>query len=324
MSIAAPPTASFAPLPRPLTTDGQDRRVGVEIEFAGLTEAEVARLAMVGLGGRIAAEDAHAVTVENTAIGTIEIELDTALKAWGGNRLVDAGLDAARALVPVEIVTEPLDWPGLERLDAFRDTLREAGALGTHDGALLGFGVHFNITVTGVDDAFTARTILAFGLIEHWLRRAMPIDATRRVMPFVDTWPAAFVDTLAQSAPAPAMPAIRRAYARHCNSRNFALDLLPLFKLAEGRAFADRFPGQDNTKARPAFHYRLPDSRIDEADWSLAREWRRWHVVEALADEPALLTKLAHDYLDRDAPFFGEREAWADHVGDRLAAAGLA
>lgn len=41
-------------------------------------------------------------------------------------------------------------------------------------------------------------------------------------------------------------------------------------------------------KARPAYHYRLPNCLIDEPDWRLAREWNTWVAVERLAaDAPA-------------------------------------
>ena len=323
MSPTAPDTV-FAPLPRMRTADGHDRRVGVEIEFAGLTEKETAQLAADRLGGKVEREGGHRLVVSGTELGKIEVELDTALKDWGGNPLVDAGLDAARGLIPVEIVTEPLDWPGLGRLDTFREALREAGAIGTYNGALLGFGVHFNIAVVGERDPYTARTILAFGLLEDWLRSRSPIDATRRLMPFVEPWPSTFVERLSKDAPAPSMDTIRKAYAEHCDSRNYALDLLPLFKSADPAGFETLFSDQTNTKGRPAFHYRLPDSRIDEEDWTLAREWERWCSVENLADRPDLLADLASDYRDRLRPLMGERGAWAEHVDGKLAAAGFA
>jgi len=322
MTRAADAERGFAPLPRPRDDTGATRRVGVEIEFAGLLEADVARLAQRDLGGRIAREGRHEIVLEDTALGRLTIELDTALKAWGGNPLVDAGLDAARALIPVEIVTAPLDWPGLARLDAFRETLRQAGAVGTQDGVLVGFGVHFNVATVGFADPFTARTIIAYGLLEDWLRTSMPIDATRRMMPFVDPWPADFVATLAAD-PAPDIAEIRAGYARRCNSRNFGLDLLPLFADADAAAFARLFADQTNTKGRPAFHYRLPDSRIDEADWSLAAEWRRWHVVETVADAPGLLEELCAAYRRRTRPYLGQREGWAAEAEVLLAGAGL-
>lgn len=316
-------SAGFTPLPRPRDAQGAARRVGVEIEFAGLTEDGTADVIRDALGGHVAGRGAHRVTLEATALGRIEVELDTALTDWGGNALVDKGLDAARGLIPVEIVTEPLDRDGLIRLDALRERLRRAGAIGTARGILLGFGVHFNVALTAYDDPYTARTCLAYGLLEDWVRRAMPIDTTRRLMPFVDPWPEAFTEVLAQAAPEPDIATIRDAYARHCNGRNFGLDLLPIFADADPEGFARLFPDHAGTKGRPAFHYRLPDSRIDDADWSLAREWERWRIVEVLADAEAVLDGLARDFLDRPRAILDGRDAWARHVQARLGAADL-
>ena len=36
---------------------------------------------------------------------------------------------------------------------------------------------------------------------------------------------------------------------------------------------------------RPTFHYRLPNSRIDEAGWSVSREWNIWMRIENLAND---------------------------------------
>ncbi|MEL6518072.1 MAG: amidoligase family protein, partial [Pseudomonadota bacterium] len=157
---------SFRPLPHPDTADGTPRKVGVEIEFAGLTEAESAALAQQNLGGQTAPDGPRTLKVTESELGTLEIVLDTALRRFDGNVLIDAGLDAARGLVPVEIVTEPLNLSDLPTLDAFRASLREAGAIGTADGVLLGFGVHFNVAVVAPDDTHTLNTVRAFALCE--------------------------------------------------------------------------------------------------------------------------------------------------------------
>jgi len=320
MTVAPPPGSPprFRPLPRPLDADGEPRRTGVEIEFAGLTERQAADLVLAELGGRVQTAQAHGITLADTEIGEVEIVLDTALRKLGDNALLSAGLDAIRGLVPVEIVTEPLDLGQLARLDAFRDTLREAGAIGTEEGALLGFGVHLNVAVVAPGDPFTGATILAYGLMEDWLRRRGPLDLTRRVMPFVDPWPRRFLDALVAAGPAAGFGEVRSLYARYCNSRNHALDLLPIYKHADPASFDRLFPGQTNTKGRPAFHFRLPDCRIDEPDWSLAGEWMRWWLVEALADRDDLLSALAADFQVRRTPLFEDRETWAEAVSARI------
>lgn len=314
---------AFPALPRPQTTRGTARLAGVEIEYAGLTEDDTARLIVRHLGGQASQKDSHAVTVRGTELGDIEIVLDTSLRQFGGNKIVDAALDAARGLVPVEIVTQPLDLEGLDLLDRFRDHLRRAGAVGTAQGALLGFGVHLNVEVVAADDPFTIRTILAFGLIERWLRRDMQIDLTRRLMPFVDPWPTPFVNALAQSASSLDLNAVRALYAAHCRSRNFGLDLLPIFKDADEDEFALLFPDQEGTKGRPAFHYRLPDCRIDNPDWSLETEWSWWRLVERVADNGEMLDDLATAFCSTEGPTLGDA-AWIAHVERVLGRGGVA
>ena len=48
---------------------------------------------------------------------------------------------------------------------------------------------------------------------------------------------------------------------------------------------------------RPAFHYRLPDANLGQADWSVCLEWNRWLVVERLAENRPLLERMAADYI---------------------------
>ncbi|WP_299046413.1 amidoligase family protein [uncultured Tateyamaria sp.] len=297
MSRTDPP---FAPLPHPHRPDGTDRRVGVEIEFAGLTEDATATLVRDALGGDIHRDATHDLHVSGTELGKVKIVLDTALRRLGDAGPVDKVLDALRGLIPVEIVTDPLTRDQLVQLDAFRDTLRRHGAVGTTDGVLLGFGVHLNVAITDTQDPFTWDTVLAFALIQGWLRRQMPIDDTRRLMPFVAPWPDAFVTELARIGPASTLDAVRDLYAQHCNSRNHALDLLPIFRHADAEGFDRLFPNQSNTTGRPAFHFRLPDCRIDDAAWSLDLEWQRWRLVERLAADADTLSALTH-----------KRRAWA-------------
>jgi hypothetical protein len=306
-------TSDFPTLHRPDTDDGEQRRVGIEIECAGLNENQIADILRDALGGDIVVESDYVVHLRGSEIGDIKVELDTSLRRFGGTTATDAVLDAARAVVPAEIVTQPLTHDAMRRLDALCGTLRDAGARGTQDGALLGFGVHLNVAVIAPNDPFTLTTILAFGLIEDWLRRAAPIDTTRRAMPFVDPWPRSFVDALVNT-PHATLAGQRRAYAEHVASRNHGLDLLPLFKSHDTNAFARDFPDMDSVKERPAFHFRMPDCRIDDPSWSLAHEWERWWLVEALAAQPDLVFELCTAWRRRDRPLVNDRRDWADIV----------
>lgn len=315
---------AFAPLPHTQTARGDDRLTGVEIEFAGLTEDQTAELIRTHLGGEIRRDGSHDLRVTDTELGEIEIVLDTALRKLGETKVVNTALDALRGLVPVEIVTEPLDRTQLIRLDVFRDLLRQNGAIGTAEGILLGFGVHLNVTVTGPRDAFTWHTVLAFALLQERLRRLTPIDTTRRLMPFVEPWPDVFVTKMAAIGLDLEFDQVRDLYAQHCNSRNYALDLLPIFQDADPGGFARLFPDQTNTKGRPAFHFRLPDCRVDQKDWSLNREWQRWRMVEQLAADSTLLTKLTQARRDWTHASSSDRANWEQVVTEHFCANGTA
>ena len=201
--------------------------------------------------------------------------------------------------------------------------MAQAGAKGTDEGALLGFGVHFGVKVTQAQDAYTCDTIRAFALLKDWLRRIDPIDRARRLLPLVQPWPRAFVDAIMQTADGPDFDKMRTLYAEHAVSRNHALDLLPLVKDADTAQFDPLFPDAQSTKAHPAFHFRLPDCRIDDPAWSLAREWERKALVEEVADRPDVLEALRKDYNARPPKVLADRFAWAEATAECLSAHGI-
>lgn len=300
------------------TAAGVPRKAGVEIEFGGLTEAAAARIVTETLGGRVRERTAHELIVEGTDWGDVEVCLDTVWRDKAGGRLADLGLDLSRAVVPVEIVTPPLAPDQLPALDALRGALRAAGAQGSRDGLLLGFGLHLNPEVA----AGTVEAILpvarAFALLEDWLRKADPIDPARRLLPFVDPWPRRLVDRLAGEAADWDLPALIDAYLAETPTRNRGLDLLPLFRHLDAPRVAAALDAADAVSARPTFHYRLPDCRIDEPGWRIAYDWNRWVMVERLAADARALDRLAGEWLDYRAALTTTRGDWFAHLEDRL------
>ncbi|HKL64654.1 MAG TPA: amidoligase family protein [Roseovarius sp.] len=313
--------SGFAPLPQPLNAKGEARRVGVEIELGGLDEARVAALVAERLDGRAEQEDSHIWAVSGSDIGDVAVYLDIFLRKAQKSRLRDLALDLGREVVPVEIVTEPIDMEGLARLEDLRDALRDAGALGSGAGLVFGFGVHFNIEVASGDDADTVRPLLAYALIEDWLRSAYPIDESRRLLPFTDPYPTEFVRTLIGAGPGAARDLVTGLYLELTPSRNRGLDMLPLLAHFDEARIAAAI--SDKTSARPAFHFRLPDCRIDEADWTLAGEWWRWVAVERVARDDALLRRLSDAWLDDHGLVTLSRQHWAARAGRILLTAGI-
>jgi len=313
--------SGLAALPQPLNAAGEARRVGVEIELGGLDEARVARIVAQRLGGRAEPEDSHIWAVRDSVIGDVAVYLDIFLRKAQKSRLRDLALDLGREVVPVEIVTAPLDMDGMARLDDLRDALREAGALGSGAGLVFGFGVHFNIEVASARDADTVRPLLAYALIEDWLRAAYPIDESRRLLPFTDPYPTDFVRALIEAGPGATRDRVTGLYLELTPSRNRGLDMLPL--LAHFDAGRIRAAISDKTSARPTFHFRLPDCRIDEADWTLATEWWRWVAVERVARDDALLRRLSDAWLDDHGLVTLSRQHWAERAGRILLTAGI-
>ena len=65
-------------------------------------------------------------------------------------------------------------------------------------------------------------------------------------------------------------------------------------------------------KGRPAFHYRLPDCKVNQAGWTAAGAWNRWVYVETLAADEALLAELIDAWRASHASFsVTPRTSWS-------------
>lgn len=311
----------FALLPHPRTTEGKDRLTGVEIEFAGLPEDEVCAIVADVLGGTPNQTDSAVWEVPDTRIGRVQVYLDIFLRDKEKTSLRDAVLKAGRGIVPVEVVSEPLDRDGLIALDELRAALCAAGAKGSASGILNGFGVHLNPEVRGSEPEEALPPFVAYALCEEHLRHIHPIDATRRLLPFTDPYPPGLVAGLVELGPEPRIDNTMDVYLGHASSRNYGLDMLPLFaELAPRRVEATMGEG---TSPRPTFHFRLPDCLIDDPDWSLDAPWRLWHCVETIAATDGLIAALMDGWRAHHGENGLLRETWATRTGRILADHGI-
>ena len=315
------PRDRFEPLPQPRTASGEERRVGVEVEFAGLTEAQVSELVARRFGGAARPAGPFERVVEGTALGSVEVFLDTAFRKGRHGKLVQLGLELGREVIPVEIVTEPLRPAALEQVEALCAALREAGAVGSGGGLFFGFGMHLNVEVAAAEMGAIRPVLTAFALLEDWLRLSRPIDASRRLLPFVDPYPRRFVRGLLALPPEAGLGELIALYLKATPSRNRSLDLLPLIRHLDEVRLLAALPDAAAVSARPAWHYRLPDSRVDEPDWRIAYEWNRWVLVERVAGDGALLARLAEDWLAYHRAGAATRRGWCDRVEALLRAA---
>lgn len=323
------PSRQGAPAEPPVTTAeaGKPRRVGVEIEFAGLDVPAAADLVHDHFGGRISRADHHRLIIEGTEFGAFTVELDAQVvhkdtddDAAAKKPLLPEDMDAAArdalgkavtGIVPVEIVTPPLPWSDLGRLTEVTDALRRAGAKGTDDSLLYAFGLHLNPELPATDADTIRRHLQAFVILADWLRDQAAVDLTRRLMPHADPFPKDYVLKILDPDYAPGLDGLISDYLDHNPTRNRELDMLPLFRHLDEDAVTTRLDSA-LIKPRPTFHYRLPDCALGDPAWSPVVEWNRWVKVEELAAEPARLARLAaalRDNLRRPAA-----ERWLDEL----------
>ncbi len=317
------PRDRFLPLPAARTEAGALRRVGLELEFAGLTETQVAQKVVAAFGGTARPGGPFEVVIDDTELGRMQVYLDTAFRKSGQVGLAHLGLEIGREVIPVEIVTEPLEPQALPRIDALREALRAAGAMGSGSGILFGFGLHLNVEVAAPRIGAIRPVLTAFALLEDWLRLSHPIDGSRRLLPFVDPYPRRFVRQLLDLAPEAEMDELMDLYLRVTPSRNRALDMLPLFRHLDEARVLRALPNAEAVSARPTWHYRLPDSRVDEADWTIAFEWNRWVLVERVAGDGPLLAQLAEEWRDHQHDRGTTRRGWCRRTEALLLAAGI-
>lgn len=317
------------PLPPVSTkTSGEIRRVGVEIEFAGLSLVDIVRLIREQFGGSVVAHSAYEHTVAGTSLGDFKVELDFQyLKNKGRDRLdpedAFALLNewsesilrmAAERIVPFEIVSPPIPMDRLSELGRLIGVLREFGAQGTDSGALNAFGLHFNPELPSLDQATITRYLKAFLCLYDWLVQHSRIDLTRSMTGYIAPFPSAYIRQVVDPDYRPNLDTLIDDYLIANPTRNRALDMLPLFcYLDKDRTLS--VIDDERVHPRPTLHYRLPNCRIDEPGWNLEADWRNWLAVEQVATNRACLDALCRAYaafLDR--PFAEWFQEWNETV----------
>ncbi|MFL5251674.1 MAG: amidoligase family protein [Rhodopila sp.] len=294
----AVPPVHIAPRPvLPNRTPGADRRVGVEIEFLGLS-ARAAAMALARHYGSVAeAEDPHAWRIQGTRLGDIAVEMD--LRHVHPRRradlMVKPGAQAAALLgrllspvVPRELIVAPVAAACLPEIDAAVSILRAAGARGCGVVLLDSLGLHFNIEVPAADAATVASTLKAFLILEPRLRREIAQGSLRRHLALPPHYPAAYRRRVLDPAYWPAVPALMTDYLAANPSRKRGLDLLPLFAHLDEDRVRAVLP-REKISPRPVFHYRLPQACPGVPGWSVMPDWERWLAVEALVANQAEL-----------------------------------
>lgn len=315
-----------------ITTQGTTRKVGFELEFAGIELEEAANIIQSVYGGRIVKSHRYHYEVSDTEFGNFRVELDArilrrmagddALKKWGidfkskqGKISVEDMLDKlAKTVVPIEIVMPPIPMDQAQALESLRAVLQERKAEGTGVSLIHAFGMHINIECpdTGVDTLL--KYLRAFLLLYPWLLRELKINMTRKLSPFVDPFPESYVKEVLKPSYQPTKRQFIEDYILHNATRNRPVDFMPVFAMTEPEKVQQALKDEKN-KPRPTFHYRLPNSNIDNPDWRLMDELNYWMKVELLTIMPEMIDKLSRLYLlRRKQVLVSFRNEWAETI----------
>ncbi len=291
------PTALTLP-PLTRTSEGAQRRVGVELEMNGIELDRLTHLVAEHCGCSVEQTSRYERTLKGDAAGDWIVELDSSLLKKMGRaerpddpasaELLSSAEEAimwvAESLVPYELVSPPLPLDRLSVINELIALLRDAGAKGTADRLTNAFGMQFNPEVPATDARTLTAYLKAFLCLYDWIHERARINFARRLTTYVDPFPNAYVRKVTAPDYWPDLPTLIDDYLQHNPTRNRALDMLPLFRhLDEDRVLAHT---QDELiKARPTFHYRLPDCLIDQPGWDLTPAWNDWLEVEKLAND---------------------------------------
>lgn len=316
--------ARYARPPVETNAAGNIRSVGFEIEFGGLSARDAASSLAAAFEGELRSEDPRAWTVTGTPAGDLVVKLDT---RFGHENLAEADgiAEAARVaagaayaaaaspIIPAEVVTAPIPIDRLCSLEDVVDVLGRAGARGARTGAIRPMALHVNPEAPRLDaDAVTA-ALQAFVLLEPFLWSFTDPALIRSALGYCDPFPPDYARRLVAPGYRPCLHVLIDDYIDANPTRYRDLDALPLLAFLDEGQVRARLP-REKIGRRPTFHYRLPDCRIDDANWSPARAWNAWVLVERLAANDALLDEsrrafLAHD--GRSWPRFSHRLAHA-------------
>lgn len=312
------------------TREGKERRVGVEIELSGFSYVRFLEVVGEYFGENARATQRYISEIE-TDLGKFQLELDAASiknldkemdelpEILQGFRSDALGLidSAAEKIVPLEIISPPIPMSQLDRIEGLCEHLHRAGAKGSRHAILFAFGLQLNPELPDLDADTIRRYLLAFALLYPWIKSRHQLDISRRFTPYIDAWPAAYINRLIDKDYRPDLDTLIADYLVDNPTRNRAMDLMPLFAYLRP-GLIERTIGDPRIKPRPTLHYRLPDCDIDNPDWHFSSVWNDWVAVEKLACNPGVLEECCAAYRDSQRFTFdnilrdwiGESEAW--------------
>ncbi len=292
------------------TEGGDERRVGIEIELSGLGYDALVKLVARCLDAEPKL-DSRYVTKLATDLGDFTIELDSdpikdldldddrlpdSIRELGGQAMevIDA---AAERIVPLEIISPPVPFSHVTRVEALMETLREEGALGSREAIYYAFGLQLNPELPDLQPGTLVRYFQAFAALYDWLKSRHQLDISRKFTTYIEPWSSKYVDLLMKDDYNPDQAQLMRDYLDSNPTRNRALDLLPLFAHLDDELLSE-YVVDPRIKSRPTLHYRLPDCDIDNPSWHFSSVWNDWVILEQIAGNASHLAELRALYRE--------------------------
>ena len=293
------------------TEDQEQRRVGVEIELAGLDPNVMTTVIKDLFGGEAIEKSRYEFIVSDTSLGEFKVELDAAyLKGLAENTdSSDQNMDAkildnlpadllttaAEQFVPWEIVGPPIAVSDLSSLLPLGDQLRQAGALGTRQAARYAFGVHLNPELPKLDASTILNYFRAFLCLYEWIAEQEQVDLLRRLTPYINHFEVDYIRHVIDPGYAPDIATLIDDYLLANPTRNRSMDMLPLFAYLDEKRVRSQMD-DPRIKPRPTLHYRLPNCDIDNPEWNLDHPWNSWLQVEYLAADETRVLDICQAY----------------------------
>lgn len=301
--------------PKPYTGKNEFRRAGFEFEFAGLEFEKVSEIILELYGGERAGISRFSEKVVNTKLGDIKLEFDSRVlkeKRYESFIKDKLGLELEKlslqkgieniiasissTLVPFEVILPPIALDKLEQAEKFRAALFQNHAEGTKASPLYAFAFHINIELPENSAELITDYFKAFLLLQYWIYDVNNVSFTRHhLTKYINDFPDEYLLYVLREDYKPNLDQLISDYKKFNPTRNRPLDLFPLFMHLKGEKVRDGIEQPDLVKPRPTFHYRLPDSLIDDPHWRISDVWNNWVTVEELGeDKVKLKTMMSH------------------------------
>lgn len=297
-------SSHYLSLPRALNPQGNERCVGLELEYVGLPLEHAAAIVRSVFGGELHSETEFHWVVDAPPIGQFSVECDAKflkekqyeehatrlgleLDEEERARFAELIAEYSDRVVPNEIVTPPLPLAGLGVTDELNRRFAEAMSGSTL--SIAPCGLHLNVEVASFETAWILEVIRAYSKSYERIVSDSEVSLLRRVFPYIKPYPSEYLAQVSDPEYKPDQWALIEDYARLVRTRNMGLDVLPLFSyLAPDQLERHDHLEHDLIKARPAFHYRLPNCRLGDPSWSVSQEWNQWVSIERIAEAAEL------------------------------------